>query len=69
MSCYKKKAPMKLAIELNIKQLKATKYYREYLNLERLHKLYSAYEELGDEGIRDFLRLYRRAKKERIGVE
>jgi hypothetical protein len=34
-----------------------------------MHKLYSAYEELGDEGIADFLRLYRRAKKERIGVE
>lgn len=69
LNCFKEKAPLKVAIELNIKQLKATTYYREYLNLKRLHKLYSAYEELGDEGIRDFLRLYRRAKKERIGVE
>lgn len=34
-----------------------------------MHKLYSAYEELGDEGIWDFLRLYRRSNKEHIGVE
>ena len=67
MTCFKEKAPLKVAIELTIKQLEATKYYREYSNSKRPHKLYSAYEELGDEGVRDFLRLYRRAKKERIG--
>ena len=67
MNCFKEKVPLKVAIELNIKQLEATKYYREYSNPKRLHKLYSAYEELGDEGVRDFLRLYRRAKKECIG--
>ena len=69
MNCFKEKAPLKIAIELNIKQLKATTYYREYSNIKRLHKVYSAYEELGDEGIWDFLRLYRRSNKERIGVE
>ena len=69
MNCFKEKAPLKVAIELNIKQIEATKYYGEYSNSKRLHKLYSAYTELGDEGVRDFLRLYRRAKKERIGVE
>lgn len=69
MNCFKEKAPLKVAIELNIKQLEATKYHREYSNPKRLHKLYSAYTQLGDEGVRDFLRLYRRVKKERIGIE
>jgi transposase len=48
------KTPLQVAISLNIRQSEAAKYYREYWKLKRLHKLYSAYEELGDEGIGNF---------------
>ena len=34
-----------------------------------MHKLYSVYTELGDEGIGDFLKLYKSAKKEGISRE
>jgi hypothetical protein len=39
---------------------------REYWKLDRLYNLYSAYAELGDKGIRDFLKLYRLCKKEGV---
>jgi hypothetical protein len=63
------KTPAEVAITLNLREPEATKYYREYWKLKRLDKLYFAYKELGDEGIRHFLRLIKLAKKERIGVE
>src|SRR5918994_1724910 len=42
-----KKTPLQVVIELNIRQSEAVKYYREYWNLKRLHKLYLVYTELG----------------------
>jgi chromosome segregation ATPase len=63
------KTPLQVAISLNIRQSEAAKYYREYWKLKRLHKLYSTYIELGDDGIGDFLKLYTRAKKEGISIE
>jgi transposase len=65
----KGKTPLQVAIALNIRQSEAAKYYREYWKLKRLHKLYSAYKELGDEGIGDFLKLYTRAKKEGVSIK
>ena len=64
-----RKTPLQVAIELNIRQSQATKYYREYWKLKRLDKLDSIYKELGDEGTRDFLKLYKLAKNERMGAE
>ena len=43
--------------------------YKEYLKLKRHHKLYSVYIELGDEGIGDFLALYKLSKKEGVSRE
>jgi hypothetical protein len=45
------KTPLQVAISLNIRQSEAAKYYREYWKPKRLHRLYSPYIELGDEGI------------------
>jgi transposase len=60
------KTLLQVAITLNIKQSEVTKYYKEYCKLKRLHKLYCAYTDLGDEGIGDFLKLHKLSKKEGI---
>lgn len=60
------KRPVQVAITLNLREPEVTKLYREYLKLNRYHKLYSAYKELGDEGIGDFLKLYKLSKKEGV---
>jgi DNA-binding CsgD family transcriptional regulator len=63
------KTPLQVAIALNIKQSEVTKYYKEYWILKRLHKLYSAYTELGDEGLGAFLKLYRLMKEKGMSIE
>jgi predicted DNA-binding protein YlxM (UPF0122 family) len=63
------KKPIEIAIELNLREPEVTKLYREYLKLKRMHKLYSAYTELGDEAIGDFLQLYELSKKEIVSRE
>jgi transposase len=60
------KTLLQVAITLNIKQSEVTRYYKEYCKLKRLHKLYCAYTDLGDEGIGDFLKLHKLSKKEGI---
>jgi hypothetical protein len=60
------KRPVQVAITLNLREPEVTKLYREYLKLNRYHKLYCAYKELGDEGIGDFLKLYKLSKKEGV---
>jgi len=49
-----------------LREPEATKLYREYWKLKRLHKLNLVYEELGDDGIGDFLKLCKLAKKEGV---
>ena len=51
------KTTVQVAIILNLRDQEVSKLYREYWKLKRLDRLYSAYTELGDEGIRDFLNL------------
>jgi hypothetical protein len=63
------KTPIEVAIALNLREPEATKLYREYWKLKRLHKLYAASTELGDEGIGDFLKLHKFSKKEGISRE
>ena len=63
------KIPLQVAIALNIKQSEVIKYYKEYWILKRLHKLYSAYTELGDEGLGAFLKLYRLMKEKEVSNE
>src|SRR3712207_3302913 len=63
------KTPIQVAITLNLGQPEVIKLYREYWKLKRLHKLYSAYTELGDEGLGAFLKLYRLMKKKGMSIE
>jgi hypothetical protein len=53
----------------DVDESEVTKLYREYWKLKQSHKFYLAYTELGDEGIRDVIRLCRLLKKERKGQE
>jgi transposase len=63
-----RKTPLEVAIELNLSESEATKFYREYWKLEQLHNLNMVYEELrGD--IDPFLRLYKLAKRKGMGVK
>src|SRR5215203_1507436 len=62
------KTPLEVAIELNLAESEATKFYREYWKLKNLHNLYMVYEELrGD--VEPLLRLYRLAKRKGMGVK
>src|SRR5215204_5665121 len=56
-----RKTPLEVAIELNLKESEATKFYKEYWKLKQLHNLNMVYEETkGD--IEPFLKLYRLSK-------
>jgi hypothetical protein len=52
------KTYVEVAIALNPNEPEVTKLYIEYWKLKRLHKLYSIYEELGDEGIYNIFSSY-----------
>jgi transposase len=64
-----RKTPLEVANTLNLGQAEVIKLYREYWKLKRLHRLYSAYTELGDEGLGDFLKLYRLMKEKEVSNE
>jgi hypothetical protein len=66
---FEDKTPVQVAITLNLGQPEVSKLYREYCKLNRLHKLYLAYTELGDDAIGDFLKLHELSKKEGIDRE
>jgi hypothetical protein len=62
-----RKTPLQVAIELNLEESEATKFYKEYWKLKQLHNLNMVYEETkGD--IDPFLKLYKLAKRKGIGV-
>jgi hypothetical protein len=55
------KTPLEVAVTLNLRESEATKFYKEYWKLKRLHNLNMVYEETkGD--IERFLKLYRLSK-------
>jgi DNA-binding CsgD family transcriptional regulator len=62
------KTPLEVAIELNLKEPEATKYYREHWKLKLLHKLDLIYEDIKDD-IVHIVKLHRRMKAAGIGVE
>jgi hypothetical protein len=62
------KAPLEVAIELNLKESDATKYYREHWKLRQLHNLYLIHEDIGDDIIH-LVKLHRRMRADGIGVE
>jgi hypothetical protein len=63
-----RKTPLEVAIELNLRESEATKFYKEYWKLKQQHNLNMAYEEIkGD--IDPFLKLYRLSKSKGMGVK
>ncbi len=63
-----RKIPLEVAIALNLRELEATKFYKEYWKLKQLHNLNMVYEETkGDIG--PFLKLYRLSKAKGMGAQ
>jgi len=63
-----RKTPLEVAIALNLRESEATKFYKEYRKLKRLHNLTLIYEETkGD--IEPLLKLYRLSKAAGMGVQ
>jgi hypothetical protein len=62
-----RKTPLEVAIALNLRESEATKFYREYWKLKRLHNLNMVYEEVKDD-IEPFLKLYRLSKAAGMSV-
>ena len=61
------KTPLEVAITLNLGELEATKFYKEYWKLKHLHNLNMVYEETKG-NIDPFLRLYELSKRKGMGV-
>src|SRR5215218_3819661 len=55
------KAPIEVAIALDLNESETTKYYEEYLDLKQMHELRMIYKEIGGD-ILHFLKLYRLSK-------
>lgn len=62
------KNPIQVAIDLNLRELQVTKYYKEYWKLNGLHKLNQVHEEIKDD-ISNFLELYRSSKVAGMSVD
>jgi hypothetical protein len=63
------KSPIEVAISLNLRESDVTVLYHEFLKLNRLNKLKIVYEDIGDDNIEQFVKLYDSAKSKNIGVE
>jgi hypothetical protein len=62
------KTPLDVAAELDIREVEATKYYREYWKLKKLYRLDQIYEDVKDDIIH-IIRLHRRMRAAHIGTE
>src|SRR5215210_3131614 len=63
-----RKTPLEVAIELNLEESEATKFYKEYWKLKQLHNLNMVYEETNG-NIEPFLKLYRLSKAAGMNVQ
>ena len=62
------KTTLEVAIELNLEESEATEFCRGYWKLKQLHNLNIVYEEINDD-IAPFLKLYKLAKRQGMGVQ
>jgi hypothetical protein len=62
------KTPLEVAIALNLRESEATKFYKEYWKLKRLHNLSMVYEETKG-NIEPFLELYKLSKAAGMNVQ
>jgi hypothetical protein len=56
------KKPVEVAVKLSLSEKEATKYYKEYLRLNGLYRLYQVYIEIAD-SLPSFLKLHKALKK------
>jgi hypothetical protein len=63
------KAPIEVAIALDLGESETTKYYEEYLHLKQMHELRIVYDEIGPDGIMHFLELYKLSKNDNMKPE
>jgi hypothetical protein len=64
----KGKAPIEVAIALNLSEVETTKFYEEYWQLKQMHELRMAYDEIGDD-IVHFLKLYKLSRSAHMSPE
>jgi hypothetical protein len=62
------KAPIEVAIALDLGESETTRFYEEYLNLRQIHDLKMVHDEIGSD-VLHFLELYRLSKKERMNPQ
>jgi hypothetical protein len=62
------KTALEIAIDLNLEESEATKFYKEYWKLRQLHNLNMVYEEIKDD-IGFFAKLYKLAKAKGMDVQ
>lgn len=62
------KAPLDVAIELNLREPEATRYYRQYWKLRQLYSLNIVYEEIGDDIIH-IPKIHRKIRAAGMGVD
>ena len=62
------KTPLDVAIELNLREPEATRYYREYWKLRQLYSLNMVYEEIGDDIIH-IPKIHRKIRAAGMGVD
>jgi hypothetical protein len=63
------KTPLEVSITLDLRESEATKFCREYWKLEQLHNLNMVHEEIKEDDIGYFLKLYKLAKAKGMGIE
>ncbi|HEY9386124.1 MAG TPA: hypothetical protein VIP70_03725, partial [Nitrososphaeraceae archaeon] len=63
------RSPIEVAIGLNLRESEVTVLCHEFLKLNRLNKFKILYEDIGDDNIEQFVKLYNLAKSKNIGVE
>ena len=62
------KTPLDVAIELNLREPEATRYYRQYWKLRQLYSLNMVYEEIGDDIIH-IPKIHRKIRAAGMGVD
>src|SRR5918992_4141992 len=65
----KGKTTLEVAIALQLEADKVSEYHNEYLKLIHLDNLNQIYEEIGDNDIEPFVRLYKSAKAAGMGIQ
>jgi len=61
------KSPLQVSIDLNLRAPEVKTLYREFWELRRMHSLARLYDEIGDQGVSNLLKLHKSCKAQQIG--